>query len=779
MRYLLPLVLLASPLQAQQPANEPLVVQVKKGIDGGVRFLKAKQLANGSWEKPELPPVLEGGQTCLATLALLTCGVPVADPAVKGGLTWVRRHESKQTYIRALQAIILAEANLPEDKALLADHVKWLVDNRVMDGAKLNGWDYSNSSIQRADGSNTQYAVLGLWAAKQAGAEVKKEVWEAIRKHYLDEQDKKTGGWIYAPGGLSPSTNPTITMTTAGISGLLVAGMELNAGREEFDNTGGPASNCGKYPDSEAIAKGFSFVNRNFSIELRLRTFYHLYGLERTGRLSGERFFGEFDWYREGAKYIIPRQKQDGSWFSTGTWDQWPIVSTSLSLMFLSKGRTPVLMSKLVHGPWPRQSEDLDWNNDRNDLRHLVAHASKELFKNQPLAWQTVDIMKAANQDNLTDTDKQRLTSDLLQSPILYITGHRSPAQRFTGTEKDLLKRYVDNGGFILVEACCKSQEFDVGFQQFVRELWPDYDLTPLGAEHPVWQTPAVVQPGQPHQLFGLSQGCKTVLIYSPQDLSCRWESGKPEDARCVQAFRLGLNIVAYATGMQPPQPRLYQPPVAANKSDPAVIPRGTLKVAQLKHGGDWQPAPKAMRKLMEHLNSFAGIDVALKTENRPLHDKDLVDFKLLYMHGRNAFKFDPDDLEPLRFNLKNGGLLFADACCGREEFDKSFRALIEATLPKSALERVPANDALFSKELAGEALTEQSIRYRTKASQPYQNLPPYLEGVKHDGRWVVLYSKYDIGCALENHQSPDCRGYDNASAQKIARAAALYTLRP
>ncbi|MEI7685385.1 MAG: DUF4159 domain-containing protein [Planctomycetota bacterium] len=805
MRYLIVLLVVAAPAAAQEPfvgqgkaplepgrrlqvpQREALVVQVKDSIDRGVQFLRSQQIVNarrdvGSWELTHVPPVMEGGQTCLATLALLTCGVPANDPAVQNGLKYIRQLESRKTYIRALQAIVLAEANLPEDRALLRSHVEWLIEARVVQNGKLTGWDYSNMG-QITDNSNTQYAVLGLWAGKQAGIDIKNEIFEGIRQYYLENQDPKDGAWIYASGLLVPSNQPSITMTTAGISGLLITAMELNAGREVFAGPADVAKNCGVYADSKAIERGFGWIDRKFTLDVRARTFYHLYGLERAGRLSGQRFFGEYDWYREGSKFLIPMQKQDGSWYTTGAWDQWPVVSTSLALLFLSKGRTPVLMSKLVHGAWPRQEMDLDWNNDRNDLRHITAHASKEIFKKQPLAWQTVDVMKAAipprGRNNLTEDDLQALTSDLLQSPILYITGHNSPKDRFTATEKDLLRRYVDNGGFILAEACCGSPNFDLGFRALVAEIWPDNDLSPIGPEHPVWQTPAVVTPGQPHTLFGLNQGCKTVLMYSPQDLSCRWETNKPEDPRCIQAFRLGLNIIAYATGMQPPQPRLYQPPVATNKTDPAVIPRGTLKVAQLKHSGDWHPAPKAMRNLMEHINQFAGIDVALKTETRPIHDRELIDFKFLYMHGRAAFKFDPDELSALRFNLKNGGLLFADACCGKDAFDQSFRKFVEALLPGAKLERVPPSDPLFSKDLAGEALTEQTIRGRTQLGQPLQNMTPYLEGIRHEGRWIVLYSKYDIGCALEKHQSADCRGYDTASAQRIARAAVLYTLSP
>jgi hypothetical protein len=43
----------------------------------------------------------------------------------------------------------------------------------------------------------------------------------------------------------------------------------------------------------------------------------------------------------------------------------------------------------------------------------------------------------------------------------------------------------------------------------------------------------------------------------------------------------------------------------------------------------------------------------------------------------------------------------------------------------------------------------------------------------------VVIYSKYDIGCALEKHQSGDCLGYTYDSALALAKAAVLYHFRP
>ena len=293
-----------------------------------------------------------------------------------------------------------------------------------------------------------------------------------------------------------------------------------------------------------------------------------------------------------------------------------------------------------------------------------------------------------------------------------------------------------------------------------------------------MWKSFFPVKPGDPYKLWGMSLGCKTVLIYSPQDLSCQWESNNFKTGKGLKAFQLGANIVAYATGREPPKPRLTHVDVSGGK-DPATIPRGYLKVAQIRHRGEWPPAPKAMRNLMDRMHKTAGLDVVLKTEEVSIDRRGIIDFKFLYMHGRRDFRFDDEELNHLRFNLENGGLLFADACCGQEAFDKAFRAFAKQLFPKEKLIQVPPGDALFSQDLNGEALTENNIECRREPGGPMRKIVPFLEGIKINDRWVVLYSKYDIGCALERHQSVDCLGYHPDSAFRIAGAAVLYAVQP
>jgi hypothetical protein len=291
------------------------------------------------------------------------------------------------------------------------------------------------------------------------------------------------------------------------------------------------------------------------------------------------------------------------------------------------------------------------------------------------------------------------------------------------------------------------------------------------------------VKPGECN-LEGIERGCKTVIIYSPDDLSCRWEANQFHSGRGQLAFRLGGNILAYATGLEAPKPRLSTPLIIHDDTDEKKIPRGYLKVAQLRHEGDWQPAPRAMRNLMSFLQDKPKLLVALKTEAIHPSQEAVLDYKFLYLHGRNAFNFDADEraLENLRANLQTGGLLFADACCGRKAFDGAFRGFVARLFPDRKLEPIPVTDELFGKELNGQAITTvRCRRERADEDSPdtgFRDVPPFLEGIKFNNRWVVIYSKYDIGCALERHQSTDCLGHDYPSALRIGAAAVLYALK-
>ena len=53
----------------------------------------------------------------------------------------------------------------------------------------------------------------------------------------------------------------------------------------------------------------------------------------------------------------------------------------------------------------------------------------------------------------------------------------------------------------------------------------------------------------------------------------------------------------------------------------------------------------------------------------------------------------------------------------------------------------------------------------------------PFLEGIEVNGRYVVIYSKYDISCSLERQASVACTGYLHEDAVKIGINVIRYFL--
>lgn len=766
---LLFMVLPGQTVSAAVQGKEKLVDRVRIAIDKGVQYLREKEAGKGHWEVDAETRLRKGGWSALALLALLNAGVPPEDEMMRRGLNYLREIPPDQTYTVGLQTMVFCLAHQAQDAGKIQRNVDWLQRAKLRDG-----WGYgSGVGLVGGDNSNTQYALLGLHEALLYGAKVDPKVLQEVREFFIKTQVAGDGGWTYRGGGLT-----SMTMTTAGLCNLIITGMDLQAGRQTL-RLDGSAEDCGIYLENKPVADALRWVGNNFPARLtpdKARAIFHhpfygLYGIERAGRLTGHRFIGGHDWYRLGCEFLVEAQKGDGRWDGDGRqFDHWPVVATSFSLLFLSKGRTPVMMTKLAY-----QRGD-DWNNKRSDCKNLVEFVSKELFKGQPLAWQIFDARNRAAEDQ--DSIRE-LAADLLQSPVVYFNGHtRAPS----GKEREVLKEYLSNGGFVFAEACCGRPEFDADFRAMVKEMFPENPLIPIPDSHSVWVASGkFAVPPSEFPLWGIQLGCKTILMYSPKPISGYWESNNSKVGRSQTGFQLGANILAYATGLEAPKPRLTE--VELPRADLKIaVRRGFLRVAQIRHDGDWQPAPMAMRNLMSEVRKV-GLDVSLETIPIPLASDNIVDFKFLYMHGKNSFQFRKEQMAQLRFNLETGGLLLADACCGDKAFDASFRKFMDQLWEekKLKLQPVPLTDELYSQELNGVSLKEVRCRRAGPDGRPeasYSAVSPLLEGIKVNNRWVVLYSRYDLGCALEKHKSGGCLGYDHESAVLLGKAAVFYSLK-
>ena len=110
---------------------------------------------------------------------------------------------------------MLVDAKKYKDQ--IQKNVDWLLKEANITNGKLEGWSYPGNAI--GDGSNTHFAVMGLHAAKQAGAEVEEKIWMQIAEYYLRTQ--KAGGWPYYTA--TQNEQCTVSMTVCGLVGLAIA----------------------------------------------------------------------------------------------------------------------------------------------------------------------------------------------------------------------------------------------------------------------------------------------------------------------------------------------------------------------------------------------------------------------------------------------------------------------------------------------------------------------------------------------------------------------------
>jgi hypothetical protein len=731
--------------------------EVERAIHDAVQFLKRAQRDDGSWPDYDATES-HTGVTSLVTLALLTAGERPDSKEVSKALAYLRQfgpEDLNNTYTVALQTMVFAAADPDRHQVPISNNAAWLEKAQIKADDRFDwpgSWTYSAAKSFQGDGSNSQYALLGLHAAAEAGIKIPNEVWTLARQFWEDSQ-RRDGSWPYRPNDHGTSAS----MTCAGISSLVITGMKRSQSQEFLVN--GTIKNCGVSVENEKLAKAINWMANHFHVGQNFGhdqtwKYYYLYGLERAGRLSGLRYFGTHDWYRRGAEELVHNQDPVLRCWEGINVEQNRLIATSFALLFLAKGRAPVVVNKLRHGP------DNDWNNDPDDIRNLVnvvSHDWKHL-----LTWQMVDPERAT-------------VEDMLQAPIVFFNGHQTP--EFGPVARRNLRDYVEQGGFLFAEACCSEPEFDRGFRALMKDLFPEreYELHPLPSDHAVWRSKHLLSP-EVHPLWGIEHGCRTVVIYSPQDLSCFWNQmeTQPGNPVVVKATRVGENVIDYATGRELPADKLTAREITHfGRENPR---RGALQIAKLRHAGDWNVAPLAIPNLTTMLRDKLSFDVVINHREILPRDPNLIHYPLLYIHGRAALSFAPEDMAALRRHLEpGGGTIFADAACGSAAFDAAFRRFVNELLPNNPLVSIPHDDDLYSKRIGGYDLSDVQYSKAAGGGRDY----PQLEGVKINGHWAVIYSKYDIGCALERHQGADCKGYTHESALRIAANIVLYSSLP
>lgn len=579
------------------------------------------------------------------------------------------------------------------------------------------------------DNSNSQYGLLGVWAGAEVGMEVPDQYWAEVEHHWLS-CELRTGEWAYK----ARETQGYFAMTCAGVASLLVTRDYLEPPMLK--------GQVGRPPYSDGLAAGLAWLERgdnSVSIPGPSTHYlgYDLFGIERIGLASGYKFFGAHDWYRELAGRIVPMQFPNSAW---GHEDHGvdAIVDTAYTLLFLARGRHPVIMTKLKF--------DKYWDNRPRDLSNLARFAGRELER--PLNWQVVGI--------------EHEWQDWFDSPVLYVASHEPP--RLKEADYGKLKSFVLAGGLIFTHADADSVKFNKWADELAGRIVPGRHLEPIPPGDPIYSLQYKLR-SHP-RLLGLSNGVRWLMVHSPGDIALSWQQRSDKNHR--EDFELGTNVFLYASGKPDLRNRLDSPFIPP--PPPAPLSAGTL--VKLQYDGNWNPEPAAWRRFARYFQWEA--NQLLAVTPMPIEKLAPGAATIAALTGTDAHTFTEQQIAAMKAYVEAGGVLLIDACGGENAFARSVReSLLRGAFALAQPQPLPANHPLFSGLKAGQA-NASPLRLRPYARDRLGRLAPQIQ-LYRLGKGYIVFSPLDLTSGLLGTNTWGILGYEPASAQTFAKNLVLW----
>jgi len=677
------------------------------------------------------------GEDILCVYALMQCQQATNDPrlnphdaTMKGLIDAMKgidlTNYSYETYARGLRATALALYNRPEDRGVLGADAMVLA--RGSHGGAYTYRPAHNAAPRMRgfedlswDNSNSQYGLLGVWAAAEVAFEVPDAYWAQVQNHWTSCQNAD-GTWGYHIG----RGEGTHSMTCAGLASLFVTHDYLDA--PKF----GVA--VGRDPFTPPLARGLHWLETGENSIGLNRGGYDLYGLERVGLASGFKFFGDHEWYRELAAAALRDQRPGGNWGN--------LVEDAYHLLFLSRGRHPILMNKVRFDGY--------WANRPRDVANLARFVGYQLER--PLNWQVVPIT--------------REWTDWMDSPILYLSSHKPV--NLSESDYDKIRSFVNNGGLLYMQADGGSEEFSRFAREAAHKIFPQYEMTLLPVNSPLCGTVFKIKPDG--NLYMVTNGSRILMLFANEDLSKSWQLR--DNKNKPFPFELGANLFIYATGKRDLRNHLvstYIPPV---QNSPAV----TYRIARLTYPGNWDPEPEAWHRFSRwfHLHTGYGLEII----NIPIKDLKLDTAPIADLTGTARYDLTAAESDAIKKYVEAGGVLLVDLCGGSGPFDKSLESSLYFKSFNSTPSHVmsPSHPLLTASGDGMDDLSKPVLRQYAVDLLGRSNglgLPEEIVA----GKGHVILTSLDFTTGLLGTTTWGILGYEPGYAQSLVKNTILWTL--
>jgi hypothetical protein len=205
----------------------------------------------------------------------------------------------------------------------------------------------------------------------------------------------------------------------------------------------------------------------------------------------------------------------------------------------------------------------------------------------------------------------------------------------------------------------------------------------------------------------------------------------------------------------------------------PALVGNVTFSRQALR-GGEWQTTLVDLEKWVEWTNQQLGQRYRFVETDFHKFSYDPTELPILYFTGWKPLPaFDDATIQKLRQYLLDGGTWVVHSNCGRPEFNDSFRREIRRVFPDRELAAIPTDHPIYS---SFHPIPSMRVR---RGSEPWQQVPPYLEVIHVGTRAAVIFSPIDLSCGWDAERNPIEGGvlYDQSDALKLGSNIVTYVL--
>src|SRR4051812_15286097 len=495
------------------------------------------------------------------------------------------------------------------------------------------------------------------------------------------------------------------------------------------------AGRVGRDPFGPAVARGLAwFEDGEKSVKLPNTNWwgYTLYGVERVGLASGFKHFGKHDWYRELANVAVASQQADGSWYGDP-------VNTAYALLFLARGRHPIVMGKLRFDA--DKGATAYWANRPRDASVLAKVASRAVERQ--LNWQVLHT--TTNWQEWTDT------------PVLELASHLAP--KLSADELARIRNYVYAGGMLFTQADGESAAFDAFAKKLAKDLF-NLELVNVPPDHAIFSGDTLYAIKPTPQLKMVTNGARILMLHSPRDITRWWQ--QRDDKRHKAEFQLGINLFVYNAGKRD----------LRNRIDPAWVeevaadPIHSVKVARLEYGGNWNPEPSAWTRYANWFQRQTSYKLDVTTLK--LNALKAGDAQLAVLTGTARQGWSAESAAAVKAFVDAGGVLLVDSTGGGNAFGASADELLRAAFPGARAEPVPDKHPLLSAGVTGmEDLSKRRLRDITV--RRLGRTGGALQMVK-SGKGYVFSSPLDVTSGLLGTDTAGILGYEPAYAQSLVK---------